>query len=160
MAKLEFEGISEYITSLERIAGKADGVAKKALYEGAAVVADEVRAAVNALPTDEKWGTRTNPANGIRAEQKEALAAGLGLASFQKDGDMINTLLGFSGYSTYKTKKFPNGQPLALIARVAESGTSFTKKAPFFRKAVNKAKQRATAEMAKVFEDEINKMKE
>ena len=47
--------------------------------------------------------------------------------------------------------------PLALIARIAESGTSFSQKTPFVRKALKTAKPKAEAEMKKVFETEIER---
>lgn len=157
MAKLEFTGLDSYIAELERLRTSAEGITKKALYEGVAIVADDMRDAVEALPTDERWGTQGKPSNGIRKGQKEALASGLGVAPFQSEGDRIDTLVGFSGYSNYKTPKYPDGQPLALIARVAESGTSFSKKTPFVRKAVRKAKPKAEAKIKEVFESEIEK---
>lgn len=154
MAKFEFTGLDSYIAELERLRTSADGIAKKALYEGAAVVADEVREAVDSIPVHVKGDANSG---GITDGQKEALAKGLGVAPFQSEGDRIDTLVGFSGYSDYKTKLYPNGQPLALIARVAESGTSFSKKTPFARKAFRKAKPKAEAKMKEVFESEIEK---
>ncbi len=71
---------------------------------------------------------------------------------------MINTLVGFSGYSDYATRKYPNGQPLALIARVAESGNSFTDKTPFMALAVRKARKPAQEKMKEVFENEIDEI--
>lgn len=155
MAKFEFTGLDSYIAELERLRTSAEGITKKALYEGAAVVADEVRAAVEALPVHVKGNKNSG---GITEGQKEALAKGLGVAPFQTEGDRIDTLVGFSGYSDYKTKLYPDGQPLALIARVAESGTSFSKKTPFARKAFRKAKPQAETKMKEVFEGEIEKI--
>lgn len=155
MANFTFSGLDGYIAQLEKLRQSAEGITKKALYEGAGVVADEVRAAVESLPTDESFGTEKRLAKGIRQGQKEALARGLGVAPFQSEGDRIDTLVGFTGYSDYKTKKYPEGQPLALIARVAESGTSFSQKTPFMRKAIEAAEPKAKAEMKKTFETEI-----
>lgn len=156
MAKLEFTGLDSYIAELEKLRQSAEGITKKALYEGAGVTADEIRSAVEALPTDNDRSAG-HYLKGITDEQKAALAKGLGVATFQSEGDRIDTLVGFSGYSNYKTPKYPDGQPLALIARVAESGTSFSKKTPFVRKAVRKAKPKAEAKMKEVFESEIEK---
>ena len=52
MAKLTFTGLDGYIAQLEKLRQSADGITKKALYEGAGVTADEIRSAVEALPTD------------------------------------------------------------------------------------------------------------
>ena len=158
MAKITFTGLESYIHQLEALSKSSEGITKKALYEGVAVTADEVRNAIEALPTDEKWGTQKNPANGIRKAQKEALLKGLGVSPFQNTDGMIDALIGFNGYSDYKTARHPNGQPLALIARVAESGTSFSKKTPFMAKAVRTAKKPAEAKMKETFENEIKKI--
>lgn len=155
MAKMVFTGLDGYIRTLEGLRTSAEGITKKALYEGADIAADELRAAVEALPVHVKGDANSG---GITEGQKEALARGLGVAPFQTEGDRINTLVGFSGYSDYKTKLYPDGQPLALIARVAESGTSFSKKTPFARKAFRKAKPQAEAKMKEVFEGEIEKI--
>lgn len=157
MAKISFDGVSAYIADLERLRANSEGITKKALYEGASVVADELRAAVKSLPTDNDRSAGHYP-KGITDEQKDALIQGLGIAPFQSEGDRVDTLVGFSGYSDYKTKKYPNGQPLILIARVAESGTSFSKKTPFARKAVRRAKPQTEAKIKEVFESEIEKI--
>lgn len=69
----------------------------------------------------------------------------------------MDTLVGFTGYSDLITPKHPKGMPLALIARIAESGTSFSQKTPFVRKALKTAKPKAEAEIKKVFETEIKR---
>lgn len=156
MAKIVFSGLSEYITALEKLSRDAGGITKKALYAGVDVTADEVRGAIEALPTDDNR-SHGHYLNGITGGQKQALLDGLGVSPFREDGDMIDALVGFSGYSDYKTQKFSNGQPLALIARIAESGTSFSKKTPFMAPAVRKARKPAQERMKRVFEDEIEK---
>ena len=154
MANFTFSGLDGYIARLEKLRQSAEGITKKALYEGAGLLADEVRAAVESLPTDNDRSAGHYP-KGITDEQKAALARGLGVAPFRSKKDRVDTLVGFTGYSDYKTKKFPEGQPLALIARVAESGTSFSQKTPFMRKAIEAAEPKAKAEMKKTFETEI-----
>lgn len=54
--------------------------------------------------------------------------------------DGINVHIGFYGYDeTKKTKKYPNGVPIPLIAMAREFGTSSGEaKKPFFRKSFKK----------------------
>ena len=54
--------------------------------------------------------------------------------------DGINVHIGFYGYKTdVKTKKFPKGIPIPLIAMAREYGTSSgEKKVPFFRQSFSK----------------------
>lgn len=157
MAKITFTGTSEYITALEKLKRDTGEITREALYEGVDVTADEVRNAIEALPTDDdrSYG---HYRKGIASGQKKALLEGLGVSPFREDGGMIDALVGFSGYSDYETQKYPNGQPLALIARVAESGTSFSKKTPFMAPAVRKARKPAQEKMKEVFEKEIDKI--
>ena len=80
MAKITFTGIEEYMAALQKLGESTEGIAKKALYEGANIVADEMRAGIDALPTDESWGTQKNPAKGIREKQKQGLQEGFGIS--------------------------------------------------------------------------------
>lgn len=157
MADFSFHGLNEYIAKLEEMRKNAEGITKKALYEGAGIATDALRAAVEALPTDNDRSWEHRP-RGITERQKAALAKGLGIAPFQTEEARIHTLVGFSGYSDCRTKKYPNGQPLALIARIAESGTSFSYKTPFVRKAIRCAKPQAEARMKEIFEGELEKI--
>ena len=160
MAKLTFTGLDGYIAQLEKLRQSADGITKKALYEGAGVTADEIRSAVEALPTDNDRSAG-HYLKGITDEQKADIFSVLEQFSIaplvQSEGDRIDTLVGFTGYSDIQTPKYPQGQPLALIARIAESGTSFSQKTPFVRKALKTAKPKAETEMKKVFETEIKR---
>ena len=61
----------------------------------------------------------------------------------QNENGYINVKLGFDGYNSVKTKKYPKGQPNALIARVTESGSSYRTKTPFIRPAVRATKKAA-----------------
>ena len=68
---------------------------------------------------------------------------GFGVSPLQDDSGYRNVKLGFDGYNSVKTKKYPQGQPNALIARVTESGSSYREKTPFIRPAVNAARKPA-----------------
>lgn len=160
MAKLTFTGFEEYIEKLERLGQNSEGIAKQVLYEGAGIVADEIRKEVENLPIDEKWGTPDHQATGIRKKQKEGLLGnigdGMGISEMQKDNGTIHVRIGFKGYNGIRTKRYPKGQPNRMIARAVESGTSFSKKIPFSRKAVKRAEAPARKKMKEVFEKGID----
>lgn len=162
MARLVITGLEEYIEKLERLGKNSEGIMKQALYEGAGIVADEIRKEVENLPIDEKWGTPDHKATGIRKKQKEGLLGnvgdGIGISKMRKDEGTIDVRIGFRGYNGIKTKRYPNGQPNRMIARAVESGTSFSKKIPFSRKAVKRAESPAREKMKEVFEKEIDKI--
>lgn len=126
MAKFQFEGLDEYVAQLQKLYGDIDGTIKMAVYDGAAVVADAVRKEIEALPVtrETSTGLSLDPAEGISQTQKEGLLKGLGITNMQNDRGVINVKIGMEGYNGAKTRKYPNGQPNAMIARSIISGTS------------------------------------
>lgn len=156
MATFQFGGINTYIKQLDKLyAVTKDAIIGKTVYAGAAVVANRLRAATEALPEGREneaiFGTVT-PA------QKRGLLEGFGISRMRDDDGFVNVKLGFDGYNSVKTKKYPNGQPNALIARAVNSGTTFRKKTRFVDKAVNSAKKAAEAAMDAACNREIEKI--
>ena len=66
--------------------------------------------------------------------------------------------IGFDGYNKTKTKKYPKGQPNQVVARGVESGTTWKKKYPFVRPAVERARKAVQAKMAETVDKEIKKV--
>lgn len=138
MAKFKFEGIDEYIESLEKIGGKnAEEVIRYAVYPGAAVVADAIRAEVETNHTD-----------------TGDLAASLDIAKMRNDNGFINTKISFGGYDR-------DGTPNALKAAALESGTSRGQKATHFvSNTVKRVKDKAIKEMADALDEKIKSIME
>lgn len=140
------KGLDSYISYLQKINAATDEVIGEAVYEMAKVVADSVRASIQALPTvsnEANIATYKKGYSRLSDEEKQGLLDGFGVSPMQDDGGYINVKLGFDGYNSVKTKKYPKGQPNALIARVTESGSSYREKTPFIRPAVNAARKPA-----------------
>lgn len=140
------KGLDSYISYLQKIDAVTDEAIGEAVYEMAKVVADSVRSGIQALPTVSNQANIATYKKGysrLSDEEKQGLLDGFGVSPMQDDGGYINVKLGFDGYNSVKTKKYPNGQPNALIARVTESGSSYRKKTPFIRLAVNAARKLA-----------------
>lgn len=152
-AKVTTSAITDYLQTINRLGGDVEEVAKKAVYEGTKIMADQVRANIQALPTDEHWGTSENPLHGVKAIQKQGLLDGFGVAEMRNDGGLINTMIGFdkSGYNKL-------GQPNLMVARATQSGTSFSDKIPFFDNAVRATRSAARAKMVEVAEQELEKI--
>ena len=125
------DGINEYLQTLNRLGKEIEGISKQAVYEGAKIIADEIKNNIEALPTDEKWGTPKKMKAGPTKAEKENIARGLGIARIQDNKGTINTKIGYddAGYDE-------NNKPIQMIARSVNSGTSFMKKNPFFEKRV------------------------
>lgn len=157
MAKFQVQGLDEYAKKLQTLGGKSEQVAKMAVFDGAAVIAEAIKAGIKALPTDNTFGTSGSPVNGISNRQKADLINGFGLAPMKVENGYINTKAGFNGYGNTPTKKYPNGVPNQILARSIESGTSFRKKHPFIRSAVNSSKNAAIDAMNKKIDEEMRK---
>lgn len=146
MAKWTMEGMSEYIAYLQSIANVTDEAIGAGVYAMAEVVADRVRANIQVLPTvsnEANIATYRQGYSRLSDPEKQGLLDGFGVSPMQDDGGYKNVKLGFDGYNSVKTKKYPNGQPNALIARVTESGSSYRQKTPFVRPAVNASRKEA-----------------
>ena len=146
MAKWTMEGMSEYIAYLQSIANVTDEAIGAGVYAMAEVVADKVRANIQALPTvsnEANIATYRQGYSRLSDPEKQGLLDGFGVSPMQDDSGYKNVKLGFDGYNSVKTKKYPNGQPNVLIARVTESGSSYRQKTPFVRPAVNASRKEA-----------------
>lgn len=166
MAKISFPGLAEYELKLSRLASKStDEIAGKAIYAGAKIVTDKIRENIDAL-------SAANDVEGFRAWRekspapltktaKRGLQESLGISGLQNNNGYLNVKIGFDGYNDLKTRKYPKGQPNAMVARSLESGSSIADKRPFVRPAIRAVKAQAEAEMARVIDTEIEKfMKE
>lgn len=152
------KGLNRYIEYLQKINAVTDEVIGEAVYEMAKVVADSVRASIQALPTvsnEANIATYKKGYSRLSDKEKQGLLDGFGISPLQEDSGFVNVKLGFDGYNNVKTKKYPQGQPNALIARVTESGSSYREKTPFMRPAVNASKKPAEAAGRAKFDERI-----
>ena len=67
------------------------------------------------------------------------------------------TKLGFDGYGSIPTRKYPKGVPNQMLMRSIESGTSFRKKNAVVRKSVNGARKKAVKTMGETIDEELRK---
>jgi hypothetical protein len=160
MARMTFMLGDEFALKLSRMAAQSERIAKTAIHAGASIVADEIRANIEALPTEEfRYLREGDQFEGITATQKNDLLDSLGITPILQDNDgNWNAKVGFDGYGSMPTRKYPKGLPNQLIARAAESGSSVRRKHPFVRPAVNAVKRRASEKMEQVITEEMNKI--
>ena len=151
-------GLNRYIEYLQKINVVTDEAIGEAVYEMAKVVADKVRSSIQALPTvsnEANIATYKKGYSRLSDKEKQGLLDGFGISPLQEDSGFVNVKLGFDGYNSVKTEKYPQGQPNALIARVTESGSSYREKTPFMRPAVNASKKPAEAAGRAKFDERI-----
>lgn len=148
MAKIEMRGLDEYTRALARLElGAREKVIGPAVYQGARVAADAIQASISTIPVDNGRGTEAHPQSGINAKQKAALHNSFGVTKMRSDSGFYNVKLGFDGYNDIKTKRWPNGQPNAMIARALERGTSWLRPYKFIKDAMSRAKNQALGVM-------------
>lgn len=142
-------GVDRFISKLEEYEGDIEEISRRAIYDGADVLADEIRKAIEGL----------NTKDGRTADyEKEGLLEGLGIARMKKNGQRIDTKIGMHGYNHHPTKKYPRGQPNAMIARSIEKGTSFRKPQPFISNTVAKCRSEAESAMSAEFDRQTKKI--
>lgn len=150
------KGMNEYLEQLGNLEYTAPTAIGKAIYEGADIVADRIKANIEKMNVDDS--PYSESVTGIRSVQKKGLLEGFGIAKATTDNGYRNVKTGFDGYNRMKTKKYPKGQPNAMIARTFESGNSFTKKQPFVAPAVRSSRAEAEARMEQVVDQEVKKI--
>lgn len=163
MARMTFKGTEEYALRLSKLGDSMETVAGKAIHGAAGLVADAIQANIAALPeVDEKYNViayRRGIKSKLSSKQKEGLKESFGITKMEKDQNgYYNVKLGFDDYNGIKTKKYPKGQPNQLIARVAESGSSYMDKTPFVRTAVSAIRKKAVEQMQHVIDEETEKI--
>ena len=155
MATFQFEGVDKLIQQYQKLEVDTEKVIGSAIYEGTAVVMGAIKSAIDGIQTDDShgFGTAENPKIGPTSIQKAGLWHSVGIAKMRNDNGFWNTKIGFDGYNYVKTKRWPQGQPNAMVARSIESGTSWMKKQPFMRKAEQSARSRCE----KVMREEVDR---
>lgn len=155
------DGLKELSSMLARLGDKAQDVASGALYDGAGIVADAMKAAANSIQAEPQRRKNRPPAKTPARlptpAEKAAVVNKTGIAHFRKEGGDVNTLIGVTGASGYATV---NGRrkPVRMIARAINSGTSFMKKQPVFRKAATMSTTPAQAAIVAKAEELFNEI--
>lgn len=152
MAKITVKGLDEYANRLAALRKESEKIIKEAVYAGAAEVADSIKSSLRSLPTSNERGTPEHPVDGVTNRQKADLINAFGLAPMEDKDGYVQTKAGFDGYGRTPSKKYPKGLPNALLMRSVESGTSFRKKSPVIRKAVNKSRKKSIQAMGEVID--------
>ncbi len=155
MARMEIRGFDELELRLSKLADPE--ISKEVVKAGAQPIADQIRKNLEGLPEDKfRYLNKGEVFVGVPKQQKKDLLNSLGITPPDIDFDgNTNIKIGFDGYGKLPTKKYPKGVPNQLLARAVESGSSVRKKTPFIRKAVNKSKKLAEAEMQKKLDEKI-----
>lgn len=148
--------LDKYLAQLGNLEHRSDGLAGRAIYEGAKIVADKIRSNIEKMPVQKeppKRGQRRDPYQ----DEINGLLDGLGISKKRVDDGFINVKIGMDGYNSKVTEMYPNGHPNAMIARSINIGTTFMNKHPFITQAVTSQKKAVVEKMKEIIEEGINK---
>ena len=144
--EMKVDGMTEISELLEKMGEQAQGVASRALYDGAAVMREEVAKGAESIKTAPFKYAKDGETRLPSPEEKAiVLAAGVGVAKFDKNGAEVDTSVGYanSGYADLNGKT----KPIPKIVNAINSGTSFMPKQPFVRKAARSGASKAMEAM-------------
>lgn len=159
MARMEIRGFDEIEMRLSKLADPE--ISKEIVQAGAQPVADQIRKNLEGLPEDKfRYLEKDEIFVGVPKRQKQDLLDSMGITppGINFDGN-ANIKIGFDGYGSMPTRKYPKGVPNQLLARAVESGSSVRKKTPFIRRGEGKSKKLAEAEMQKKLDEKIESIK-
>ena len=149
--------IDEYIYKLDQMHANTEEMIGRSIFPGAAIVTDAIRAGIEGIPEAPSHYAR-GMKTGLTASQKAGLLDGLGIAVMRNDGGFLNVKVGMDGYNSTVTKRWPKGQPNALIIRALESGTSFQVRQPVIAPAIRSSRNAAIQKMKDQFDEETRKV--
>lgn len=158
MPKLTIDGLDDFIMRAEQIENGFRAVASAAVYAGAGKAVEVIKAEINRLPEQQGYMKDGDRRNVVTHDEKLDLLDGIGIAGFNAGTDDVDTAVGFNGYSRHKTKKYPNGVPIPLIARAIESGSSVRNKIPFIRRAVKGNEEAIKAAMSAAAQQKLEEL--
>ena len=148
MATIKMKTSDDYLAKLAVLESNADEVIKKAIHDGAGVVADGIKTKIPTIPDVHRY---------ILNDLEKSF--GITPISKDREGDW-NAKIGFDGYGSHPTKKYPKGLPNQMMARAIESGTSFRKKHPFVRTTVTRMRKPCLEAMKNRIDIETEKVME
>lgn len=137
MARLDIgKGLDELAKSWGNLEEKAPGILKMGVYDGAHVVFEQLKANADNIPDDV-----------IPAKYREALKEHLGSSSIYTENGYAGEAFTMAGYIEDKHRKGGH-VAAAMIARSANSGTSFSRPTHWIDKAFKSAKSAAEEKIA------------
>ena len=142
--KFTFEGLDIYAEDLAKLGRDLPKLMNSSLYDGAAVLADEVKKEIDNLRE-------------LEPIQRQGLHDGMGVAKFWNENSQTVTKIGFDGYNKKITKRWPKGQPNAMIARSVIRGTSWMRPNRFTNRAAKNVRRKCIEVMATRFDSECAK---
>lgn len=155
MAEIKVEGMEEFLNLLIATEKQTERIIGRSVYPGAKIVADTCKDYLETFIITES-GRHTDSTHYPTPTQLKGLIDSMGVAEMKrKFGGIYDVKLGFDGYNEVKTKKYPKGQPNAMIARSINSGSSYMKRQPFMDMTIRISKEKAEVAIEEQFDKEL-----
>ena len=158
--EIGYGNLDHLIAQLEELKKSSKTMCKRSIFRGAKIVADEMKREIKGIPVVPDHDHGDAVITGATRAQIDGLIESMGLAKIKNYEHGLNTKVGFDGYNSVVTKKYPKGQPNMMIARSINAGTSFRNKYPFVERSARMSKDEAEAVMAaslqKYIDDIVN----
>ena len=151
------EEMEAYIYKLEEMGKNTEEMIERAVYPAAGLICDECVSEINSIPVIVKYG-KQEMLDGLTADQKAGVLDGFGISTFQSNAGFVHVKLGCDGYNNTVTKRWPNGQPNAMILRSIENGTSFMRARHPINRATLRTRGKAVILMRQTFDEEVKKI--
>ena len=154
---IKTEGLAQVEKLLNTLGESAQAVASAGVYEGAGVMSEAIKSYANGIQTV-PFHYAVFIQRDVSPEEKAIVTnARVGIAKFDKSGGGVNTSVGYSkaGYAILAGRR----KAIPKIANAINSGTSFMRKQPFFRQAVNNEKGRVSDTIVQKIEEKIEELK-
>lgn len=157
MAELKMGKIDDFIDLCFLTNQQLDRLLGRAIYKGGKVMGNAVGKAVKNIPVD-TGSHHHRKRTGITPAQKQGLMDSYGIARIKRGKLGLNVKLGFDGYNDVITKRWPKGQPNAMIARAINSGTSFMRKTAFMDTTVQANESATLDAIEKEFDKQVDRL--
>lgn len=158
MASFESTTMEEFINLCQITDRRLKSVIGRSIHPAAKYMADRIKESISSIPIDDIKGHKKKR-QGLSSAQVAGLVESMGIARIRENATGWNVKVGFDGYNTRLTsKRYPKGQPNAMIARSINSGTSFMIKYPFMDMTVKANEQVTVEKIEEQFSKELEKV--
>lgn len=156
MAKVKTTGLNEVLKMFEELSVNTEEIFKDVTKKGASVTTDVMRSEISSLKTTDEYAPKNGKRYAMKSDVKGLLDS-LGYTPVKEKITLYNANVGFDGYNSNKTKKYPQGHANRMVANAINKGTSFMYAQPFINRTKRKAQDKCVETMQAELDREIKK---
>lgn len=157
MSSIKVEGMEEYLRLLDLNYTRLRSICGRSVHPGARIIANDCKNRIAGLVVDND-GHHGGKRRGPTQAQKDGLIESLGIAKLKNKAGSFDVKLGFDGYNGTVTKRWPKGQPNAMVARSVNKGTSFMVAQPFMDQSIEACRSPVEDKIEEQFYKELERL--